>query len=81
VQHRKGDLVRWAVNYRTFIGGLLSDDLKGSDPIYKYGIVMEVSTVDPQSIVVYCINCKIIQWIILDKETHELENLSTHSHG
>lgn len=76
MQHRKGDLIRWDPHYSTFIGGLTSNDLRGRDPIYKYGIIVEVSEVEPESIVVYCINCKQIKWAILNNTTHALENLS-----
>ena len=49
---RKGDLVRWISDYN-----LLTADSTGNvwphNPVYEFGIVMDVSEVDPWSVVIY----------------------------
>jgi len=43
--------VRWIVGHRVFQA--TESNLVATDPIYRYGIVMEVSQVDPNAIVVH----------------------------
>ena len=43
--------VRWIVGHRVFQA--TESNLVATDPIYRYGIVMELSQVDPNAIVVH----------------------------
>ena len=47
----KGDYVRWLTGHSVYEAH--DDKLVGAEPIYRYGIVMEVSKVDPSAIVVH----------------------------
>lgn len=71
----KGDLVRWIIGHATFAA--YPDKLVGADPIYKYGIVMQVSSVDNQAIVVHsCGFDTDSRLIILDGKDDDIEILS-----
>ena len=43
--HNKGTLIRWVSTHKSYQAN--GDVLVGLEPIYKYGIVMEVSKKDP----------------------------------
>lgn len=47
----KGAYIRWIVGHKVFQA--YEHNLVGADPIYRYGIVMEVSHVDPNAIIVH----------------------------
>lgn len=49
---RKGDLVRWVSDYNL----LAADDVGNvwpNDPVYEFGVVMDVSETDPWAVVIY----------------------------
>ncbi len=49
---RKGDLVRWISDYKL----LSADDIGNvwpNNPVYEFGIVMDVSETDPWAVVIY----------------------------
>jgi len=55
-----GDLVRWIVDYKFFEAppdGLVLP----SDPIWAYGIIIEVSEIDPMSVVLVRLDTKTYQ--------------------
>ena len=71
----KGDLVRWIVGHSTFAA--YHDRLVGEDPIYKYGIIMQVSPVNSHAIVVHSYgDTSNARLIILDGEDDMVEILS-----
>ena len=43
--HEKGTLIRWVSTHKSYEAN--GDVLVGLEPIYSYGIVMEVSKKDP----------------------------------
>lgn len=47
----KGDYVRWIIGHATYAAH--PDKLVGADPIYKYGIVVQVSKKDNAAIIVH----------------------------
>ena len=47
-----GDLIRWIVEYRGFTAGTSSSDVRPYNPIYEYGIVLEISSQDPDAVIV-----------------------------
>ncbi len=72
----KGDLVRWVTGHNTFAAH--PDRLEGVDPIYKYGIVMQVSDKDPNAIIVHSYDAvNDYRLIILDGADEEIEILSS----
>lgn len=71
----KGDLVRWVVGHATYEAH--PDRLVGSNPIYKYGIVMQVSKKCSSAIVVHsCGFDPDHRLIILDGMEDDIEVLS-----
>lgn len=71
----KGDLVRWIIGHATFAA--YPDKLVGADPIYKYGIVMQVSQVNTAAIVVHSCGFETdFRLIILDGAEDDIEVLS-----
>ncbi len=69
----RGDLVRWIVDYKQFA----ADDLGmvyPFDPIYEYGIVIEVSHKDSNAVVIY--NPQSAAWCLGDLRDDNLEIIS-----
>ena len=72
---KKGDLVRWIIGHATFAA--YPDKLVGADPIYKYGIVMQVSSVDPNAVIVHSYSNDLDgRLIILDRNHDDVEVIS-----
>jgi hypothetical protein len=72
---KRGDLVRWVTDHDIYES--YGDVLKGIKPNYRHGIVMEVSTKDSGTVVVYCYDCsKEGNWMILNLIHDDLETLS-----
>jgi hypothetical protein len=75
---KRGDLVRWVVDWGIYVvsaEGVVNREY----PKYCHGIVMEVSAKDSQAIVVYCYDCKDhAGWTILYMIHDEFELLSSH---
>jgi len=69
----RGDLVRWIVDYELFAA-----DETGKayplEPVYQYGIVVEVSEEDPAMVVIY--NPYQAEWWIGNKTDDQIEIIS-----
>lgn len=52
-----GDLIRWIVDYRGFMAGTSSADIRPFNPIYEYGIILDVSSQDPNAVIVSMASC------------------------
>ena len=50
----KGSLIRWIVGHSVYAA--YEENVVGSNPIYNYGIVIEVSILDPLAVVAHCKN-------------------------
>jgi len=72
---KKGQLVRWVVDYEVFAAYSDSSGVKGIGPIYKYGIVMEVGKGN-KSIVVCCYEKEDAGWILLHLVHDKIEVVS-----
>jgi hypothetical protein len=71
----KGDLVRWITGHSVYEAH--NDNLVGACPLYSYGIVMEVSDINPEAIIVNsCLKSHPVTLIILDGTEEEIEVLS-----
>jgi len=69
----RGDLVRWIVDYELFA----ADDTGNAyplEPVYQYGIVVEVSQEDPAVVVIY--NPYQAEWWIGNKADDQIEIIS-----
>lgn len=72
---KKGDLVRWVTGHSVYEAH--DEFLVGSHPLYSYGIVMEVSDINPQAIIVNsCLKSHPVTLIILDGSEEDIEILS-----
>lgn len=79
---KRGDLVRWTESHDVYEAS--GDVLVGVSPNYRHGIIMEVSVVDPNSVMVMCYDCKKRRegsWMILNMVHDEFEVLSGTSDG
>lgn len=73
---KKGDLVRWVTGHSVYEAS--GDTLVGATPIYSYGIIIEVSKVDPAAIIVNsCLKTRTQRLIILNASEEDIEILST----
>jgi len=71
----RGDLVRWLNGHSVYESDGIN--LVGADPIFSYGIVIEVSKVDPDAIVVTsCMSRNPPRMVILNRTTDEVEIVS-----
>jgi hypothetical protein len=70
----KGCLVRWIIDYKFYAASDRSEGVTPQEPIYNYGIVLEVSKVDPNAVVVMCYGDG--TWIVLNMIHDEFEILS-----
>lgn len=72
---KKGDFVRWITGHSVYEAH--GDGLVGSVPLYSYGIVMEVSEINPEAIIVNsCLRNYPVTLVILDGHEEEIEILS-----
>ena len=70
---KRGDLVRWVTDHKMYQSN--GDVLIGLDPNYMYGIIMEVSKVDPNAVIVFSYE-KGGKWEILNLIHDDFEVLS-----
>lgn len=67
--------MRWLTGHSVYEAH--GDELVGAEPLYRYGIVMEVSKVDPTAIVVHSIApTKEPRLVILSDDMDEIDVLS-----
>tara|TARA_Y100001963_G_scaffold155931_1_gene248245 strand:- start:758 stop:997 length:240 start_codon:yes stop_codon:yes gene_type:complete len=57
VKPRVGDLIRWIIDYAGFEAGETSADVRPFNPIYEYGIVLDISSQDPNAVIVSIMSC------------------------
>lgn len=70
----KGCLVRWIIDYKFYAASDLSDGVTPQEPIYNYGVILEVSHVHPNAVVVMCY--KDGTWTLLNMIHDQFEILS-----
>ena len=75
-QLKKGCLIRWVVDYEYYAAPHYSAGVVPQEPIYKYGVVMEIAHPDsvPYSLVVFCFDDN--AWEILDVAHDQFEVLN-----
>lgn len=74
---KRGDLVRWIIDHEIYESS--GDVLRGIQPNYRHGIIMEVSAKDNKAVMVYCYDCKKKKessWLMLSMIHDEFEVLS-----
>ena len=73
IQTRRGDLVRWVKEF-TFFAADDQGNAWPHDPIYEYGLVMEVSETDSNALIVHGFSSKSL--FIVDMNHDEVEVIS-----
>ena len=75
-QIAKGCLIRWIIDYESFAApsSVSSDGVVPQNPIYSYGIVMEVSHKEPSAMAVFCFDNG--RWTLLNLIHDKVEILS-----
>jgi hypothetical protein len=71
---KRGQLVRWAVDYEYYAAPSTSHGVMPQKPIYMYGIVLEVSETDSGAVVVFCFQDG--TWSLLNMLHDQFEILS-----
>ena len=72
--HKVGDLIKWVSHHDVFEAS--GDVVRGIDPVYARGIVMEVSAKEPDALIAHCFNCKRSTLVILNAEYDGVITLS-----
>ncbi len=72
MQLNRGDLIKWCMGHHSYEA--FGDVLVGREPIYKYGVVYEVSDKDPYHFIV--IGCDDGKWHLLNTHYDKYEILS-----
>ena len=70
----KGCLIRWIIDYKFYAASDHSNGVTPQEPIYNYGVVLEVSQNDPNAVVVMCYSDG--TWVLLNMIHDEFEILS-----
>ena len=71
--------MRWIIGHATFAA--YPDKLVGADPIYKYGIVLQVSSVDRDCIIVHSCGVESVHNLIILNKEDDVEILSKGVHN
>ena len=72
MEYKKGTLIKWVESHKSYEAN--GDVLVGLEPIYKCGIVMEVSKQDPKYIAVA--SCTDGRWYVVNTLHDSIEVLS-----
>tara|TARA_R110000824_G_scaffold92217_4_gene223876 strand:+ start:7740 stop:7979 length:240 start_codon:yes stop_codon:yes gene_type:complete len=71
---KRGALIRWIIDYEYFAAPAHSGGVEPYEPIYMYGVIMEVSNIDHKSVAVACVQDG--RWVFLNMIHDEFEILS-----
>lgn len=77
--YRQGDFIRWITGHGIYEA--YDDGAVGVDPIYEYGIILEVSLIDKGAIIVHSFSNSSARLLILNNTVDEIEVLSEGSEG
>jgi hypothetical protein len=77
MDYKKGTLIRWVESHQSYEAN--GDILVGLEPIYKCGIIMEVSKQDPQYLAVA--SCSDGRWHVINIRHDKIQILSEVLHG
>ena len=77
MEYKKGTLIKWVESHRSYQAN--GDVLVGLEPIYKCGIIMEISKQDPKYIAVA--SCSDGRWHVVNIHHDSIEVLSEVTDG
>ena len=72
--YKPGQLIRWIEDWNTYTASS-EGVVKGYDPNYRHAIITSVAT-DNKSVVAYCYDCVILDWIILSTDLDHFQIIS-----
>tara|TARA_B100001123_G_C15279215_1_gene1013354 strand:- start:1038 stop:1268 length:231 start_codon:yes stop_codon:yes gene_type:complete len=74
VDYKPGQLVKWVEDWNTYTA---SDNgvVRGIDPNYRHAIIVSVA-IDNSSIVAYCYDCEMLDWIVLSPSMDDFQIIS-----
>lgn len=72
--YKQGDLVKWVSYHNAFEAS--PSGLKGIQPVYRHGIVIEVSHKKKTAIIVHCFDCPSRTLVILDTKYDPVQLVS-----
>jgi hypothetical protein len=75
----QGDLIRWVIGHSEYAAG--PNEIRGIAPIYKYGIVIEVSKIKKTAIIAHCYDCNSANLVMLDQDIDVIEIISESNDG
>ena len=76
---KQGDLIKWVSHHDAFEASPLG--VRGISPVYRHGIILEVSKKKTTAIVVHCYDCISRTLVILDEEIDLVEIVSRNKDG
>jgi|TARA_B100000242_G_C42897382_1_gene416242 hypothetical protein len=76
---KNGDLIKWVSHHDTFKAS--PTDVVGISPIYRYGIVLDISRKKSTAIIAHCFDCKDSKLVILDTNYDFVEVISERKDG
>ena len=79
MQLKQGDLIRWLSHHKAFEA--TPDTVRGIDPVYRHGIIIEVSDIKKTAIVAHCFDCDKMNLVILDSDYDCIEVVSSKQNG
>jgi len=74
VDYKPGQLIKWIEDWNTYAA---SDTgvVRGLDPNYRHAIITSVA-LDNSSIIAYCYDCKMLDWIVLSPSMDNFQIIS-----
>ena len=74
MEYKPGQLIRWIEDYNTYTASP-EGVVKGFDPNYRHAIITSVA-LDNKSVVAYCYDCTMLEWVILSPTLVHFEIIS-----
>ena len=74
MQYKPGQLIRWIEDWHTYTASE-SGEVCGLDPNYRHAIITSVA-LDNSSIVAYCYDCKMLDWVVLSPAIDKFQIIS-----
>tara|TARA_B100000886_G_C20382180_1_gene474397 strand:+ start:965 stop:1195 length:231 start_codon:yes stop_codon:yes gene_type:complete len=72
---KKGDLIKWFSHHRSFVASPMG--VKGINPVYNHGIILEVSDKKTTAIIAHCFDCDRYNLVILDADYDSVKLVSS----
>tara|TARA_R110001583_G_scaffold400_3_gene3661 strand:- start:1008 stop:1241 length:234 start_codon:yes stop_codon:yes gene_type:complete len=74
VDYKPGQLIRWIEDWNTYTASP-EGVVRGYDPNYRHAIITSVA-LDNSSVVAYCYDCTMLEWILLSPAIDHFEIIS-----